>query len=215
MKHDRDLSTSHFDHVAVMLRCTSSVVALESSQQIEVTCRVFCQPLPLAVKKMMIVYTTVFILCLHNALGLRLPKHLSFSSKRCLDSVRQSFGKSRLFATTTPTEEQKKSGLGWDSHQAIDEIPESLVKTIDGNDSMRRKFEALCRNAQVAYESNRFLKRRSDKIHYLLPAVVDLSMPGDPYRLTYRVSRYRPLHVSLFTTTDINLVQVCRSSSSQ
>jgi len=44
-----------------------------------------------------------------------------------------------------------KSGLGWDSHKAIDQIPESLCKTIDGNDSMRRKFEALCRNAQVFY----------------------------------------------------------------
>ena len=48
------------------------------------------------------------------------------------------------------TEEQAKSGLGWDSHKAIDAIPDSLVRTIDGNDSMRRKFEELCRNAQVS-----------------------------------------------------------------
>lgn len=41
------------------------------------------------------------------------------------------------------------SGLGWNSHQAIDEIPESLCKTIDGDDSMRRRFEALCRQAQM------------------------------------------------------------------
>ena len=41
------------------------------------------------------------------------------------------------------------TGLGWDSHKAIDAIPESLVKTIEGNESMRRKFEALCRNAQA------------------------------------------------------------------
>lgn len=39
--------------------------------------------------------------------------------------------------------------LGWDSHKAIDLIPDTLVRTIDGNDSMRRKFEQLCRTAQV------------------------------------------------------------------
>jgi hypothetical protein len=82
--------------------------------------------------------------------GLKLPSHLSFSPKRCLRSVKESFGRSRLFSSATPTEEQKKSGLGWNSHQAISDIPESLVRTIDGNDSMRRKFEALCRNAQVS-----------------------------------------------------------------
>jgi len=38
--------------------------------------------------------------------------------------------------------------IGWDSHSAIDDIPETLVRTIDGNDSMRRKFELLCRTAQ-------------------------------------------------------------------
>ena len=42
------------------------------------------------------------------------------------------------------------SGIGWDSHQAIAEIPDSLVKTIEGNESMRRKFELLCRNAQAS-----------------------------------------------------------------
>jgi hypothetical protein len=47
------------------------------------------------------------------------------------------------------TSEQSKSGLGWDSHKAIESIPDTLVKTIDGNDSMRRKFELLCRTAQV------------------------------------------------------------------
>ncbi len=41
------------------------------------------------------------------------------------------------------------SGLGWDSHKAIDDIPDSLVNSIEGDDSMRRRFEALCRNAQA------------------------------------------------------------------
>jgi peptide methionine sulfoxide reductase MsrB len=52
-----------------------------------------------------------------------------------------------LYATST--EEQAKSGLGWDSHKAIEMIPDTLVRTIDGNDSMRRKFEVLCRTSQV------------------------------------------------------------------
>ena len=52
-------------------------------------------------------------------------------------------------AGATATDEQSKSGIGWDSHKAIDSIPDSLVRTIDGNDSMRRKFELLCRTAQV------------------------------------------------------------------
>jgi hypothetical protein len=47
------------------------------------------------------------------------------------------------------TEEKTQSGIGWDSHKAIDEIPDSLVRTLDGKDSMRRKFEELCRTAQV------------------------------------------------------------------
>lgn len=43
------------------------------------------------------------------------------------------------------------SSIGWDSHTAIDSIPDSLVRSIDGNASMRRKFEQVCRNAQVSY----------------------------------------------------------------
>jgi hypothetical protein len=49
----------------------------------------------------------------------------------------------------------EEAKLGWDSHQAIDAIPDSLVRTIDGNESLRRKFEALCRNAQV-FSHDRF-----------------------------------------------------------
>lgn len=32
--------------------------------------------------------------------------------------------------------------------QAVDEVPQSLVRELEGNDSMRAKFEALCRKAQ-------------------------------------------------------------------
>lgn len=55
--------------------------------------------------------------------------------------------KTRLRATT---EEQNKSGLGWDSHKAVESIPDSLVKSIDGNESMRSKFEQLCRRSQMS-----------------------------------------------------------------
>ena len=34
---------------------------------------------------------------------------------------------------------ESKSGIGWDSHKAIDQIPDTLVSSIDGNDSMRRR----------------------------------------------------------------------------
>lgn len=39
--------------------------------------------------------------------------------------------------------------IGWDSHKAVESISDSLVRTIDGNTGMRKKFEQLCRNAQV------------------------------------------------------------------
>ena len=32
--------------------------------------------------------------------------------------------------------------------QAVKEVPDSLVRELEGNDSMRSKFEALCRQAQ-------------------------------------------------------------------
>jgi len=58
--------------------------------------------------------------------------------------------KTNLSASITSAQsEQAQSGIGWDSHEAIEAIPESLVKTIDGNETMRRKFEQLCRRSQV------------------------------------------------------------------
>lgn len=38
---------------------------------------------------------------------------------------------------------------GFDTHKAVETIPASLVKEIDGNDSMRKKMETLVRSAQV------------------------------------------------------------------
>lgn len=48
--------------------------------------------------------------------------------------------------STTPL---ASTGISWDSHKAVDEIPATLVSAIDGNQSMRRKFEKICREAQV------------------------------------------------------------------
>lgn len=55
--------------------------------------------------------------------------------------------------------EGKKAGkdappvkLGWDTHKAVDEVPDSLVREGDGPDGnfpMRSKFEKMCRNAQL------------------------------------------------------------------
>lgn len=76
-----------------------------------------------------------------NAHGLRMP-----GGGSSLSLLRSG---SRLGATTAkdPT---KASGIGWDSHQAIDQIPETLVNAIEGNESMRRRFEEVCRNAQAS-----------------------------------------------------------------
>ena len=52
--------------------------------------------------------------------------------------------KSSLAATITDDK------IGFDSHIAVDKIPDTLVRSTDGNDSMRRKFERLVRNAQVS-----------------------------------------------------------------
>jgi len=67
-------------------------------------------------------------------------------------------GGSQLHSTTEKTE-GKKAGkdappehLGWDSHQAVENIPDSLVREGDGPDGnypMRSKFEKMCREAQV------------------------------------------------------------------
>ncbi len=42
-------------------------------------------------------------------------------------------------------------GIGWDSHQPVTEAPESLVRGVEGNESMRRRFEQACRAAQVPF----------------------------------------------------------------
>jgi len=69
-------------------------------------------------------------------------------------------GESKLMSTTdaAATEGKKASSdappahLGWNSHEAVDTVPESLVKEGDGPDGnfpMRSKFEKMCRDAQI------------------------------------------------------------------
>lgn len=58
----------------------------------------------------------------------------------------------------TEEEEEKKEAppvnIGWDSHKAVEEIPESLVREgesgPDGNYPMRAKFEKMIREAQIS-----------------------------------------------------------------
>ena len=40
------------------------------------------------------------------------------------------------------------SELSWDSHSYVDDAPDTLVRGVEGNESMRRKFELMCREAQ-------------------------------------------------------------------
>jgi len=70
--------------------------------------------------------------------------------------------KSELSMSTkdVPATEGKKApedapsvNLGWNSHKAVEEVPDSLVKEGDGpngNYPMRAKFEKMCREAQIA-----------------------------------------------------------------
>uniref|UniRef100_X5CWZ4 coproporphyrinogen oxidase n=2 Tax=Eukaryota TaxID=2759 RepID=X5CWZ4_9EUKA len=58
-----------------------------------------------------------------------------------------------LLAESATTDEQKASGISWDSHEYVNEAPESLVRDDDlpnANMEMRRKFEENCRRAQNA-----------------------------------------------------------------
>lgn len=87
----------------------------------------------------MILFPLLALLYSDYAYALKLPNGL----KPIINKKRHS----ELFASTT--DEQSKSGIGWDSHKAIESIPESLVKSIEGNESMRKKFEQLCRKSQV------------------------------------------------------------------
>lgn len=70
---------------------------------------------------------------------------------------------SRLSSTTEETKEAelKKAGsdappenLGWDTHQAVEEAPSTLVREADGgpegNYPMRSKFEKMIRDAQIS-----------------------------------------------------------------
>ena len=61
---------------------------------------------------------------------------------------------SHLGSTTEKPKPGSDVNLGWNTHQAVDSVPDSLVKagdiSISGNDSMRAKFEQMCREAQVS-----------------------------------------------------------------
>jgi coproporphyrinogen III oxidase len=41
-----------------------------------------------------------------------------------------------------------EGNIGWDSHVPVAAAPATLVRGLEGDESMRRKFEAMCRDAQ-------------------------------------------------------------------
>eukprot|EP00291_Cryptomonas_curvata_P017036 CAMPEP_0172170174 /NCGR_PEP_ID=MMETSP1050-20130122/11115_1 /TAXON_ID=233186 /ORGANISM="Cryptomonas curvata, Strain CCAP979/52" /LENGTH=351 /DNA_ID=CAMNT_0012841315 /DNA_START=105 /DNA_END=1156 /DNA_ORIENTATION=- len=57
----------------------------------------------------------------------------------------------RTAITATVSEASKESkGLGWDSHKAVENAPDSLLRDGTANTEMRAKFEKMCREAQAA-----------------------------------------------------------------
>lgn len=54
-------------------------------------------------------------------------------------------------SAAAPTKKEE-TGIGWNSHKPVTEVPESLVRGVEGNESMRRRFEKACREAQVGRE---------------------------------------------------------------
>jgi hypothetical protein len=40
----------------------------------------------------------------------------------------------------------------FDPHKSLDYIPDTLLKDIDGNDSIRKRFETVLRSAQVIWQ---------------------------------------------------------------
>jgi len=57
-------------------------------------------------------------------------------------------------SAAAPTKKEE-TGIGWNSHKPVTEVPESLVRGVEGNESMRRRFEKACREAQVGREEGR------------------------------------------------------------
>ncbi|CAM9751067.1 unnamed protein product [Ascophyllum nodosum] len=57
-------------------------------------------------------------------------------------------GAATMNSSPAPASSAQTPSIGWDTHKAVDEVPQSLVRELEGNDSMRAKFEALCRKAQ-------------------------------------------------------------------
>jgi hypothetical protein len=43
------------------------------------------------------------------------------------------------------------TGISWDSHLNVNEIPTTLLSKLDGSETMRAKFEKLCRESQVSF----------------------------------------------------------------
>lgn len=97
-----------------------------------------------------------FGVCSSRAFG-RVGSPLAMSTKDAPKAEEKVVAKEE--AEETPEVEGKKASkdappahLGWNSHEAVDKVPDSLVKEGDGPDGnypMRAKFEKMCRDAQI------------------------------------------------------------------
>ena len=52
---------------------------------------------------------------------------------------------------TTKSSQDEENDISWNSHVNVDKIPSTLLRKLDGSQTMRSKFEQLCRNAQVSH----------------------------------------------------------------
>ena len=68
----------------------------------------------------------------------------------CLSALTAfSLPNNRLPMLKSKSNKAHASSRGIEPHHSVDFIPESLVKDIDGNESIRRRFETVLRSAQV------------------------------------------------------------------
>ena len=79
------------------------------------------------------------------------PRWRRGAAARALGAPRPSrrVGPLAMLSSSTPDAPSKPgSELSWDSHSYVDDAPDTLVRGVEGNESMRRKFELMCREAQ-------------------------------------------------------------------
>jgi coproporphyrinogen III oxidase len=101
-----------------------------------------------------------FVTSVSQSSAFAIPSNTAFSHSQSKLFMSTKDAASATEGKDAPATEGKKApkdapsvNIGWNSHQAVEEVPESLVKDGDGPDGnypMRAKFEKMCREAQIA-----------------------------------------------------------------